>query len=224
VHSNVVPTQYTPTNANNLNFFVGNGGLYKTVEPLLGCNYNTALVPISGNGCIWSQAADNLLAAAAFSALYSNCIVVPIGLGGSLLADYASGGALNGLFAPVKRRLDAAGITVTGIHCLAGCNDTNAGTPQAAATTSMTSITSTVRGIWPTTPFFVATHTLFNLVTNAGIQAALQSVWSSGNKVYDGGNFDSLTGSGNYWDGTHPNATGRAAMATLLTNAIAAHP
>ena len=50
-----------------------------------------------------------------------------------------------------------------------------------------------------------------------------ESVWSSGNKVYDGGNMDSLTSSSNYWDNTHPNSTGTAAMASLAVTAISAH-
>jgi hypothetical protein len=219
VGSNVVNATYTPVQAKNYNFNVYNGGLYATKEPLLGGNFNAAT-----SGSIWSQAGDNLLTNVSWNAIYTNYVIAPIMLGGSLLTDYASGGALNGAFAPSKLRLDAAGLTVTGIHCLLGANDTNAGTSQVSATASITSIVSTLRALWPTTPIFVATHSLFNLVTNAGIQAALQSVWSAGNKVYDGGNFDSLTAAGNYWDNTHPNATGRAAMATLLSNAIAAHP
>lgn len=218
VCSNVVNSTQAAAQSTNFNFNVASGGLYKTIEPLFGCNWNTGFAGFSGN--FFTNVADTLIA----NSIYANVVLVPCGLGGSLLADYASGGALNGMFAPVKKRLDAAGLTATGLYFMCGANDTNSGTSQASATTSITSLVSTLRAIWPTTNIFVPTHTNFNLVTNAGIQAALQSVWSSGNKVFDGGNMDSITSSSNYWDNTHPNSTGRVAMASLAATAITSHP
>lgn len=217
VSSNVVNSTITPAQANNYNFDIYNGGLYKTAEPLLGCNWN-AETPIT-SGCIFTGVADELIA----NAVRNNIVLVPISLGGSLLADYAAGGAINGIFNPTKARLDAAGLTASGIYCLLGANDTPAGTSEASATSSIQSIVSTVRRIWPSTPMFVATHTLFNLTTSSAVQTALQSVWSNSNQVYDGGNIDSLTSSSNYWDNTHPNSTGRANMVSLIVPAISAH-
>lgn len=220
VPSNVVNSIYTPTQANNYNFNIYDGGLYKTVEPLLGCNWNAESPADVPSGSFFTRVADSLIT----NAVYPNVVLVMMGLGGSLLADYASGGSLNGRFAPVKARLDAAGLTATGIYCMLGANDGPNGTTGSSATTSMDSIVSTVRGIWPSTNMFVATHTLFDLTTYPAIQTAQQSVWSSSNKVYDGGDMDSLTSSSDYWDGTHPNATGAAAMASLAVTAISAHP
>jgi lysophospholipase L1-like esterase len=105
-----------------------------------------------------------------------------------------------------------------------GANDTPAGTTQASATASLTSIISTIRALWATTPLFIAEHTIFNLTTNSGVQAAQAAVLDSGSAIYSGGNYDTLTSSSDYWDNTHPNATGAAAMASIAVTAITAHP
>lgn len=219
VCSDVVNSLYTPTQANNFNFDIRNGALYKTVEPLLGCNWN-AETPNNPSGSFFSRVADTLIA----NGVYANVVLVPFGLGGSLLADYASGGALAGIFAPIKARLDAAGLSATGIYYMCGANDTPAGTSQASCTTSLNSTISILRGIWSTTPIFIPEHSIFNLTASANVQNAQAAVLNSGNFIYTGGNMDSITSSSDYWDNTHPNATGAAAMASIAVTAISAHP
>jgi lysophospholipase L1-like esterase len=69
----------------------------------------------------------------------------------------------------------------------------------------------------------VARHTNFGLIVNPPVQAALTSVLSDANKVYTGGDMDSLTDPSNYWDGTHLTATGADNAANIAVAAITAH-
>jgi hypothetical protein len=215
--SNVVNSFYTPTQTLNENFNVYTGGQYPTSEPVLGCNINSGNL---SSGCYFSRVADNLRAAATFSRV----ILVPFGVGGSLFADYAAGGAINGRIAAAYRRIQTAGLTAGHVYWYfqCGANDKNAGVSQASATASLNSIISTIRGL-SSANIFIPTHSNFGLATSAGIQAAQAAVIDNVS-VFTGGNMDSLAGSSsNYWDNTHFNATGAAAAATLAANAIAAH-
>jgi len=213
--SNVVNSIYTPTQSLNQTFNVYNGGVYTTVEPLLGCNTNT---PTSGS--FFSRVADTLISGGTFTRV----ILVPFGVGGSLFADYAVGGSINGRIAAAYRRIQAAGLTAGHVYWYfqCGANDKNAGVSQASATASLNSIISTIRSV-SSANIFIPTHSMFALGTSAAIQAAQAAVIDNVT-IFTGGNIDTLTGAGNYWDsGTHFNATGAAAGAAIAAPAIAAH-
>jgi lysophospholipase L1-like esterase len=216
--SNVVNSIFTPVNTTkNQNLNPYNGGVYQSVEPLLGCTTNQAL-PASGN--FFTRVADTLIT----NAVYARVIVEPISVSGTLFADWAVGGAINGRIAAAYKRMTAVGLTPTGIYIMLGVNDTNAGTGQIAATASLNSIISTIRALNSTVPIFVPKHSIFGLVTSAAVQNAQAAVLDSPGKVYSGGDMDTLTAAGNYWDNTHFNATGAAAAAALAVTAITAHP
>lgn len=214
--SNTVDTVFVPVEALNQNFNIYNGGLYTSAEPLLGCQTNSA-DPTSG--CFFTRVADSLIT----GSVYTRVIIVPIAVGGSLFADWASTGAVNGRFAVTAARLTAAGLPPTAVYCMLGANDSNAGVTQAAATNSLVDIISTIRTLW-TCPVFVARHSIFGLVASSAVQAAQNAVLDTPNRIYTGGDMDSLTAGGNYWDNTHFNATGAAAAAALAVAAITAHP
>jgi hypothetical protein len=212
--SNTVSSLYSVTQAKNQNFNVYNGGLYSTVEPLLGCQINAAQY---ASGCFFSRVGDSLIAAGT----YARVIHAPMAVGGSLIADYATGGAVNGRIAASYRRLVANGLPPTAVFIMLGANDR--GTDAAVLSAAFATIISTVRAL-TSVNIFVARHSLFGLATSSFVQTAQASVLSSGNNVYTGGDMDSLTGSGNYWDNTHFNSTGAAAAAALAVTAIQAHP
>jgi hypothetical protein len=215
--SNVVNSLYTPAQSLNQNFNVYNGGLYSTAEPLLGCNINSANL---SSGSYFSRVADNLRSAGTFSRV----VLAPFGVGGSLFADYAAGGAINGRIAAAWKRVQAAGLDTGHVYWYfqCGANDKNAGVSQASATASLNSVISTIRGL-SSANIFIPTHSNFGLATSAAIQAAQAAVIDNVS-IFTGGNLDSLAGSAaNYWDNTHYNATGAAAAATIAANAIAAH-
>ncbi len=213
--SNVVNSIYTVTQAKNQNFNVYNGGLYSSVEPLLGCQTNAANLA-SGN--FFSRVCDTLIT----NAVYARVIHAPIAVGGSLLFDYSTSGSVNGRIGAAYRRLVANGLPPTAVYIMLGANDS--ATSQANATTYLGQIISTIRGLGFTGNIFVAKHTLFGLVVNANVQAAQAAVLDTPGKVFSGGDMDSLTAGGNYWDNTHYNSTGAAAAAALAVTAITAHP
>lgn len=213
--SNTVNSLYVPVQARNHNFNVYNGGCYISKEPLLGCQINAALY---NSGCWFTRAADNLIT----NGVYQRVIHVPIAVGGSVLADWATGGSVNGRILPAYRRVLANIGDLTAVYIMLGANDRT--TTQTDATNSLNSIINTIRNCGITCKIFVAKHSIFGLVTVPAVQAAQVSVLSTVNLIYPGGDADTLTASGNYWDGTHFNSTGSAAYATLTTAAITLHP
>lgn len=213
VLTNVVSTTYTSLSAKNQNGNVYDGAVYPIQEPLLGCQINAAQYL---SGCFYSEHGDKLIA----GGYCARHIGFPFGVGGTVLADYAVGGQVNGRIAAAYRRMRDMGLPPTYWHITLGANDHT--TTLASAMASMVSIIASIRAV-SAANIFVAKHSLFSLVTYPNVQAAQLSVLDANNKVYDGGNFDSLTTSGYYWDDTHPNATGRAAMATLSSAAVMAH-
>lgn len=213
--SNIVNSIYTPTQTKNHNFNVYNGGCYVSKEPLLGCQINGALYD-SGN--FFTRVADTLIT----NGIYQRVIHVPIAVGGSVLADYAEGGSVNGRILPAYRRVLANIGDLTAVYIMLGANDY--GTNQTNATLSLNSIISTIRNCGITCNIFVARHTIFGLITNPAVQAAQVSVLNSGTKIYSGGDMDSITSAANYWDNTHYNSAGAIQAAALAVTAITAHP
>lgn len=212
--SNTVDTVYSVTQAKNQNFNVYNGGLYSTVEPLLGCQTN-ASDPTSG--CFFSRVGDNLIT----GGIVDRVIHAPIAVGGSVVADWAVGGAVNGRMLPAHRRLADNGLTPTGIVVFLGANDHT--TTEAAATVGYQSIIATLRG-FTAVPIFIIRHSLFGLVSQPNLLAAQAAVLDAGNGVYTGGDLETgFVSSALYWDDTHYNATGAAAAATVVAAALAAH-
>lgn len=213
--SNIVSSTYSPTQAKNHNFNVYNGGCYVSKEPLLGCQINGAQY-LSGN--FFTRVADTLIT----NGTYQRVIHVPIAVGGSLLADYADGGSVNGRILPAYKRVKANVGELTAVFIMLGANDY--GTNQTSATLSLNSIISTIRNCGITCNIFVARHTIFGLVANPAVQAAQVSVLNSTTKIYSGGDMDSITSGSYYWDGTHYNASGAIQAAAIAVAAITAHP
>lgn len=216
--SNVVDSLFSIVNTTkNQNFNPYNGATYLSAEPMLGCTTNLAR-PASGN--FLTRVADSLITAGT----YARVIVQPLGVSSTVFADWEPSGAINGRIGVGYRRLLAAGLTPTGVVIMIGPNDKNIGTGQSAATTSLSNIISSVRDLGITCPIFIPRHSIFALVASSAVQLAQGAVLDSPNRVYTGGDMDSLTASGNYWDNTHFNSTGAAAAAALLVAAITAHP
>ncbi|MBN8987410.1 MAG: hypothetical protein J0H42_04140 [Rhizobiales bacterium] len=211
--SNTVNSLYSVTQAKNQNFNVYDGGCYATVEPLLGCQINTAQ---PASGCFFSRAGDVLIGGGNLDRF----VHAPIAVGGSVVADWAAGGAVNGRILPAHRRLVDTGLTPTGIVVFLGANDHT--TTQAVATVGYQSIISTIRG-FTAAPIYIVRHSLFALVSKPNLLAAQAAVLDAGNAVYTGGDLETgFVSSSLYWDDTHYNATGAAAASTVVASALAA--
>ena len=155
------------------------------------------------------------------NSVYDRVINVPFAVGGSVFADYAEGGAINGRFGATYFRLQAAGLVPTGVFCMLGANDKNIGVSEASATASLESIISTIRAVGITCNIFIARHSRFAGVTSPAVRAAQAAVLDDVT-VFSGGDMDSIPSDG-YWDGTHFNADGASAAAALAVTAITAH-
>jgi hypothetical protein len=114
--SNTVNSTYAVTQPKNQNFDCYNGGLYATVEPILGCQINAAQY---NSGCFFSRVATNLSPIG----VYSRVIHAPMAVGGSVLADYAVGGAVNGRIGAAYRRMVANGLPPAAVFIMLGAND-----------------------------------------------------------------------------------------------------
>lgn len=216
VSSNTINSTYTVTQAKNHQLNVYNGGGYVTENPMLGCNLNIA---IPGSSCVAAQAADNIIGAGT----YTRVISVPFGVGGSLLGDWANTATAGGRFAPVKRRLDAAGLTATQIFCICGANDNPNATSEAAATASLSTMIALIRAAGLTAPLFIAKHSTFGNAVRTQVQAAQAAVIDNPNSIYAGPDIDAI-GSGGRYDGTHLNSTGASTLASAIATLVAAHP
>jgi len=216
VSSNTTNSAYSPTQAKNHQLNVYNGGGYVTENPMLGCNLNTA---IPASGCVAARTADKIIT----DGTYTRVISVPFGVGGSLLADYANVNTAGGRFLPVKRRLDAAGLTATQIFCILGANDNPNGTSEASATASLQAMIALIRAAGLTAPLFIAKHSTFSNTTRSQVTAAQAAVVDNPNGIYAGPDLDAIS-SGNRFDGTHHTSGGETIHANANAALVAAHP
>lgn len=226
--TNVMPTLYTPTNRLGvLNFNFCDGGTYrapvgKPVDPLLGCSGNVSFgLPSPWPNGNWPGVlADNLITAG----IANNVIVAPMGVGGSYVADWASGGSNNPRIGVMARRLTVAGLTPSAVLYNQGESD-NGHTLQAAYTASGNSMIAACKSFWSSAPIFIAQMSYINDLTDANVTNAQAALVNHGSGVWAGPNGDSLTFAGGYRqsDKTHWSTTGGAAFAAAWKTSLAAY-
>lgn len=217
------PTAYTPTNTSVVdNFNVYDGGLYAYSDPPLGTTWvYLALggsLPTPNTGSIGGRIADLAINAGSFARV----IVVPIGVGGTTIAQWDSG-PLRDRIGVAMRRLAAKNITpattnVTfAILWMQGEGDH--GTTTAAYKASLTNIQANAVAAGFSGRFFVSQETWLSGAVDSNVQSAQTSI-VDGVKFWAGGNIDSLNNTNRLTDQTHPNDVGIAAAATLQWNAM----
>lgn len=224
--TNVMPALYTPTNRLGvLNFNFCDGGTYrapvgKAIDPLLGCSGNVSFgLPSPWPNGNWPGIlADSLITAG----IAVNVIVAPMGVGGSYVSDWASGGSNNPRIGVMARRLTVAGLTPSAVLYNQGESD-NGHTSQVSYAASGASMISTCQGVWASTPIFIAQMSYINSLTDANVTAAQAGLVNHGNKIWAGPNGDSLTGANRQSDNTHWSTAGGAAFAALWKTALAAY-
>jgi hypothetical protein len=212
------PTTYVPTNASAIdNFNVFDGAVYPYQEPLLGCGYTGTTVGF-GTGHLGGRIADKFITGGQFDRV----ILVPIAVGGSDVASWATG-YLSDRIPKTMARLAARGfvaqtnVTVA-IEWGQGEADTIGSTTQVDYTSRLNTVISNAQAAGFNGRFFVAKETWFGGVTSAPVAAA-QAAIVNGTTIFASGNIDSLNNS-NRIDTTHLNDVGAAAAATLIYNAM----
>src|ERR1700678_2933980 len=214
---------YSPTNASAIdNFNIQDGAIYAYSDPPLGSSYIATGVPTGGPGHVGGRVADLLINAG----LFARVIVVPVAVGGSVVAQWGTGGVLSNRLCVAMSRLAARGITPSTTNVTfalewgQGESD-NGVTTQANYTTSLNQVISAVEACGFSGRIWIAEETWINGTTSAAIQAAQAAVVKNP-PVFAGANADSLNASNRVSDNTHFNNTGIAALATLIYNAMVA--
>lgn len=214
------PTAYTPTNGtaiDNLNPF--DGSVYAWADQPLGSTWVSSSVSGSGVGHIGARIADKFISGGQFDRV----IIVPIAVGGSLIADHATGALVNNLCAAHKR-IVARGFgpqtnVTEGILFGQGEADTVAGTSQANYTTAANTVIANVQACGFSGRFFINTESWSGGTTSANVTNAQAAVVNN-TTVFAGGNLDTLNATNRLTDNTHLNDTGMSSAATLIYNAM----
>jgi len=214
--ANTSGTYSAPTNAsaiNNVNIY--DGASYPPAANLLGCT-NSAI----GTGNVGTYLADQIINAGKAQRVW----LVPIAVGGTSVADWATGN-LSGRIGVTMRRLASRGITPSTTNTsfifvwMQGEQDASLGTSSAAYQASFATIVSALTGAGFSGRIFVNLET-YSGSTNATIRAA-QAAVVNGTTIFQGGDIDTLTGGTNrQGDSTHLTAAGASAAAGLIWTAI----
>jgi hypothetical protein len=233
--TNVVPALYVPANRLGvINFNIGDGGFYRaksggSIDPLLGCTGFAPNLPATSpwpNGNWIGQLADQLITAGKAT----NVIVVPIGVGGSFIADWAAGGSNNPRIAVAFRRMQRAGLVPDVIISGQGESDHGA-TSQAAYMASANSMIATFRSFWPTVPIFINVESWAGGSVDPNIANAQAAIVNHSTGIWAGANADALTGNScgaggasacRQSDGLHWSTAGAFSIATAVRAALAA--
>jgi len=210
-------TIYTPTNATKVdNFNPFDGGVYRAVDPLLGCT----TADISRQGNMFGRVADKLINAGKCARV----ILAPAAYGGTSIAKWATGGILNRRMVITCQRLAAVGLTPSAFIWMQGETDNNPlGTSQSAYAASLAQVLATPSAAGFSARWLVGKCTYINGAVSAGIQAA-QVAAVNGTTVFAGADTDTLTGTAvnRVSDDTHFKAAGADAAADLWVTKIVA--
>lgn len=216
---NINPTLYLPTNSavvDNLNIY--DGAIYNIAGPLLGTSTLTTSPFGPGNLC--ARVADLFVT----NGRFDRVIIVPIAVGGTSLALWATGPLASRIPVAV-RRLAAAGITpatpgVTfAIEMGIGEADYAIGTTQASFAASWATVVANAQAAGFAGRFFMPRETNANDTTSGTVlaqQAVVDNV-----TTFASGNINTIQ-LAQRLDAQHLNDAGAAAAATLIYNAMVA--
>lgn len=191
------------------NLSLDNGGVYTAAQPLLGCS----LTPTPARESNYAMhLADKIILANKADRI----ILCPIGIGGTTIAQWASGGVCNERIGVLARRLEAQGYAAGAILWHQGESDH--GTAQSSYAAALSSVIGTFRANGLTAPFFPARATYSYGAVDAAVRAAQLGV-ADGVSVHAGPDLDTL-GSANRVDDLHFNQAGASAAADLWLSSI----
>lgn len=224
-NENEAPSQYTPTNGSAIDDFdIYNGSLYVAADPHLGTSYG--FQSSLGPALMDFRAADTLIT----NGKFARVILVPMAIGGSLVAQWATGGPFQDTACVAMRRLADRGIVpgMTNVTFAVdwgqGEGDGTTGTTQAQYQASLLSIVTNLNACGFIGRFFVNVETWQGGAVSATIEAAQAAVVGTviGNvSVVAGANLDVMNNTYRI-DTTHFNDTGAANGASLKVSAWAA--
>jgi Carbohydrate esterase, sialic acid-specific acetylesterase len=213
-NANTTSTVCVPTNPSVIdNFNIYDGAAYQfSTAPALGCN--------GTNSNVAPRIADMFIN----NGQFNRVIVVPIAVGSTAVADWATGNYAS-RFQVAMNRLAARGITPasTGVTFAAvwgqGETDTANSTLQAAYASSLNTVISNAFAAGFSGRFFVNIETWNAGSVSAAVQAAQAAVVNN-TTVFQGANWDTFGSADRMADNTHPNDVGAPLFASALYNAM----
>lgn len=214
----IVTSSYTVSQAKNHNFCIDNGGLYSSVDPLLGCTDATANH--------FTRLGDKIIA----DGYVARSILAPMAFNGSRSSEWAAGGICNPMIKAMIRRLNSAGLlSATFVFALMQLGETDnlVGTSGATFTANVRSAISTMQAEMTAAGFpnklkvFVAQTTWLNGVTSAAIRTA-QAGLVDNVTYFSGPDTDTLDNTNRDATFAHWNDTGGTAVRNLWATKIEA--
>lgn len=198
---------YSVSNAKSHNFNPYDGAIYQGDSPLLGCS------GLSGN---WMpRCSDKMLAAG----MFQRVIMVPIGVGGTIVNQWRTTGSMWPRILATKRRMDNRGLTPTFITYMQGESDLTAGTTQAAYAAGLADLFAGLRALGYNMPIFISQTTYNGLTSWPPVRAAQAAAVNNSAGIYAGPDTDTLSDP-SYRFGAHWSALGSDAVADLWKTAI----
>lgn len=218
---------FTPTNASkvdNLSWYDGKN--YAGTTPLLGTGWNGSTATSHNFN---HKIADGIIS----NGKFDRVIVVPMGMGGTSINQWANEGALTTeatgyyrMINAVAKKLAAQGVTpaTTGVKFLIkwnhGESDTQLATSQASYTADFNKMKAKVDADLAV-KWMVAKESWITGTTSSSVQNA-QLALVNNTTIFAGENMDSIDATGRVGDNTHLNATGGNSAATMGISAITA--
>lgn len=206
--TSVAPNAYTITNTgkvDNLNIY--DGGVFTHADPPLGMTGPTGVVG-GGFGHMFGRLADKMIT----DGWFDRVIGAHAGVGGSAVADWATGGPLNHRLTVIAKRLLSLGRQPSAMLWQQGEGDH--GTSQANYTTRVQSVIDTLRSAGLTCPIFIAKTSYSAGATDSNVTAAQAAVVNHGAGVWAGADTDQFTSGSRIADNVHFSDAGMDSVAT----------
>lgn len=200
-------TIYTPVNAAKVdNLSIHDGGVYRAVDPLLGC---------SGlNGNYATRLGDKMIA----GGFADRSMLTPVAIDGTSSEQWAPGGILHDRLLAACNRNRAHGWPQPIFIWQQGEQDAALGTSRDVYGARLKAIIASVRGEGFSGNWFIGKSTYLSGVTSPTIRAAYDDV-VNGTNILPGADTDSIPAEYRF-DGTHFNDVGSDMAASLWRDAI----
>lgn len=194
------------------------------LNPYNGAIYAGATAPTlgaGGDGEGWlNRYADKLIA----TGLFDRVVLCGASISSTFVADWATGGYMNGRIRSVANRLTALGMSASGVIFMHGESDNVGGTSQAAYAASLATVISTIQAqaAFSGVPIFISQTSYYTGTTSAAVRAA-QIAATNGATIFNLGDSDTIGAGGRTLDNIHLDASGQNSWATIATTNSSTH-
>ncbi len=198
--ANFGETRYTATQ-NVVNFNIHDGKCYPSTDPLLGAD--------GDGGSVWGRLGDQLIASGAFEGV----LIIPIGIGGTALHEWTTGGRLHPRVKYAAQQLNRAGIVPTHVLWHQGEDDARAGTASSDYIRMFAALVQALRDYGINAPVFPAIASICDDLGSDTIRSAQRALPEHIAGVHPGADTDSLSDMRDRFDYCHFSERGLQAHA-----------